>query len=109
MQVSGNEAELFRAYEARQGNRRDLDLRDQEHTLFARDMIERLGPVLGRLVLGVAAPGYSGAKVMAQNYGVDPFGLAQSTPPDFRELWAGLRPVFEGLGPAQAEAGMGVR
>lgn len=90
------------ALQARSRDPRNLNLRDAEHALFSQHTLRDYGPVLGRALLGGAVPGYTVAKVLAQNYpAVEPLirllsgmDLRQSTRPDFSELYWGLRPLL---------------
>lgn len=91
------------ADQGKSGQARDLDARDAEHYLFTKAMIEREGPIKGRLMMAGAIPGYSAAKAVAQtfpstapalnallNRSGNNYDLANSSPPDFNELGAGL-------------------
>jgi hypothetical protein len=92
---------------------RNLNLRDAEHALFSRQLLEQYGPVLGRLMVATAVPGYSANKVIQQTYpsigglarflsGMD---LRQASPPDLQELYWGLRPLFGAFGAARGPEG----
>ncbi len=97
----------------RMGDPTSLPLRNAEHALFSQDVIDRLGPVLGRAVVGAAVPTYSAAKAVAQalptpvGQAVDrvaPFRLAGATPPTLDEVRWGLRPVWGSIVPQPAPA-----
>jgi len=114
----GNSEDAFRAiknYRTEQdkgkvGYQRDLDLRDAEHALFSQSQIDQK-PIMGRLQTAAAVHLYSGVKALAQTYPVtaapinglvstlsgEPTRLDRSSPPDLRELYWGLRPIFGGM------------
>lgn len=85
---------------------RDLNLRDAEHALFSQSQIDQR-PILGRLGALIGVPGYTAAKVLAQNYpatnpavkAITGMDLSGSTKPDLRELYWGLKPVFASIKP----------
>lgn len=93
------------ALAARSADPQNLDLRDREHALFSKYILDQYGPQLGSLIVGAAAPTYSGVKALAQSNpqlgallgkmsGQD---LTQATPASWREVQAGLSPVVEML------------
>jgi hypothetical protein len=85
------EEELIALMNQRQDQPQDLTLRDQEHAAFSRYMLEKLGPVLGPLVVGTSVPAYSAVKGTAQAVG----GMQDATPASFREVGAGLQPLWQ--------------
>ena len=95
----------------RMSNPLDPNLRNAEHALFSQSIIDRLGPVAGRAVVGAAVPAYTGAKAVAQALPapvgqaidrVSPFPLAGATKPDMSEVKWGLRPVWGSVAPAES-------
>ena len=94
---------LIMAQNAREADPYDSALRNQEHELFSQHVIDTYGPVLGRMIVSAAVPGYAAAKAAAQalpspvGQAIDrvaPFKLAGATKPDLGEIQAGLSPVF---------------
>jgi hypothetical protein len=74
----------------------NLNLRDQEHAAFSQMLLHRLGPILGPAVVMSSVPAYSAAKGGAQSMGM----MQNATPASFREVRAGLSPLWGGqIGP----------
>lgn len=83
-----------------------LMLRDWHHQAFTRGIMERFGPVLGRMIAGSGIPLWQVMKMLSQNV---PGGrqasqyLPQSlqphlgTPPTWGQLGTGLRPLLSRL------------
>lgn len=99
------EPALIQAQVQRMERPQDLNLRDQEHALFSKYVMEQYGPVLGSLVVGASVPAYSGLKAAAQ---ADPrvgailgrltgMDLANATPASWQEIHAGLSPIADML------------
>lgn len=89
--VQQSEAALIALMQQRMANPTDLGLRDREHAAFSQYLIDKLGPVLGRAVVATSVPMYSGGKLIIQSMG----GMKGATPPSFREIAAGLRPLVK--------------
>src|SRR3990167_8161918 len=83
---------------------RDLALRDLQHQVFTRALIERFGPVWGRLLAFGAIPAWQGAKAATQytgSFGREASGMLpsgmqphQGTPPSWGQLGTGWGPIF---------------
>ncbi len=93
---------LIDAINARWQAPQDLGQRDAEHAAFTRYLLQQY-PYLGPLIAMITVPGYSGAKWLAQTLPggavvdrVSPVPLASATPPSWREVLAGLSPLWEG-------------
>jgi len=84
------ESALIALMNRRQAQPMDLALRDEEHAAFSRYMLDKLGPVLGPLVIGTSVPAYSGIKGAVQAMG----GMQDATPASLQEVRAGLQPLW---------------
>ncbi len=81
---------------ARRADPQNRALRNAEHALFSNYLKDWLGPGFGHAAVA-ASPAYSGLKFIGK-----PFGFfKQATPPSWREVQYGLRPLF---GPMAAPA-----
>lgn len=83
------EQHLIALVQAREVNPRDLALRDAEHEALSRYVIAKYGPVTGRMMVASFVPVYSAGKLILKPLG----GYKGATPPSFREVAAGLRPL----------------
>ena len=101
--------ELWRnAQEAREQSPQDPNLRNLEHYLVSKLLIQQMPPGLGRAAALILPPGYAATKWGAQNLpgelGAIPRGLGrlllgqdltQATPPSWDEIKWGMKPAFE--------------
>ncbi len=105
MQASGDayQAATLAAL-ARMGDPLNLALRNAEHALFSRSVLQKLGPVLGRGVVATSVPLYSAAKAIGQ-----PFGAFKgATAPSWQEVQYGLQPLFPQKSTITGYASVGV-
>lgn len=77
----------------------NLALRNAEHALFSRSVLQSLGPVLGRAVVATSVPLYSAAKAIGRPMGF----FKEATAPSWQEVQYGLEPIVSPA-PAPVEA-----